>query len=55
MTNKKYWHWLLNIKNIGIKNKSYLGFYETPRDAFLGSELELKQIGILKRGSKKYY
>lgn len=49
MTNKKYWHWLLNIKNIGIKKtKAILDFYDTPRDAFLGNELELKQIGVLK-------
>ncbi len=54
MTSKEYWHWLLNIKNIGIKKtKAILDFYETPRNAFLGGELELKQIGILKEEDRK--
>lgn len=54
MTNKEYWHWLLNIKNIGLgKTKAILKYYDSPKDAFLGKESELKQIGALKEEDRK--
>ncbi len=49
MTNKEYWHWLLNINNIGIKKiKAIIDFYETPKNAFHGNMSGLSQIEKLK-------
>ena len=50
MTNKEYWHWLINIEKIGIKKiTSLLEYYSSPKAAFNGKESELKQIANLSK------
>lgn len=54
MEDKLYWYWLCNIEGIGSKKiEAILNYYETPYNAFYGSEKGLDKIDKLNEEDRK--